>query len=104
MKPRAAMPRERGSRSRSTASPSRASAISIDGELPAESVTTPYAWRPAGKQRPAPAAGGHSCEIRRELLVMDYGEIDDLASRGVVRETGTRREPAAVAMHKETHG
>ena len=32
------------------------------------------------------------------------GEIDGLASRGVLRETGTRHEPAAVAMHKETHG
>jgi hypothetical protein len=43
-------------------------------------------------------------QIRRELLGMDHGEIDDLASRGVLHHTGTRREPVAVAMHKETHG
>jgi hypothetical protein len=50
---------------------------------------------PPEKQRPAPAAGGHSCEICRELLGMDYGDIDDLASRGILHETGTRREPVA---------
>ena len=48
--------------------------------------------------------GGHACEICRELLGMDHGEIDDLASRGVIHETGTQHEPAAVEMHKETHG
>ena len=59
---------------------------------------------PLEKQRPAPAVGGHTCEICRELLGMDHGEIDDLASRGVLHDTGTRHEPVAVAMHKETHG
>lgn len=38
----------------------------------------------------APAAGGHTCEICRELPGMDHGETDDLASRGVLHETGTR--------------
>ena len=76
----------------------------IDGELAAESVAAPYAWLPAGKQRPAPAAGGHTLEICRELPGTEHGETGDLASRGVLRETGTRHETAAVAMHKETHG
>ena len=61
------MPRERGSRSRRTASPSRAKAISIDSGLPAESVVAPYAWLPAGKAAPgtrgerAPARSAANC-------------------------------------------
>ena len=84
------VPRERGSRSRRTANPSWASAISIDGELQRSLSRHLMPGCPPEKQRPAPAAGGHTCEICRELLGMDHGEIDDLASRGVLDETGTR--------------
>ena len=60
--------------------------------------------QPHASQRPALAAGGHTREVCGELLGRDHGGIDDLAMRGVLHETGTRHEPAAVAMHKETHG
>lgn len=63
------------------------------------------AGRPASAQRRGNGVQ-HVAEERedRELLGRDHGEIDDLAMRGVLHETGTRHEPAAVAMHKETHG
>jgi crotonobetainyl-CoA:carnitine CoA-transferase CaiB-like acyl-CoA transferase len=58
----------------------------IGDNLPAESAAAPYARLPASQQRPAPMRGEHTREICHELLGMDHGQIDDLASRGVLQE------------------